>query len=245
LLYCLPLLFKVWQRSGSCCCHIVYHYCLWFDRGVVHVFVVILFTIAVEGLTEEWFILLLVYCLPLLFKIWKRSGSRYCCYIVYHYCLRFDRGMVHVVGGYIVYHYYLKFERWVVHVVVVISSTIMLKVWQRSGSCWCCYVVYHYCSRFDRGVVHVVVVILSTINIWGLTEEWFMLLLYLPLMFSVWQRSGSCYCCYIFYHYCLRMTEERIMLLLLLLYCLPLLFKVWQRSGSCGFSWRYCLPLLL
>ena len=34
--------------SGSCCgCYIVYHYCLRFDRGVVHVVVVILFTITV------------------------------------------------------------------------------------------------------------------------------------------------------------------------------------------------------
>ena len=59
LLYCLPLLFKVLQRGGlCCCCHIVYHYCLRFDRGVVHV-VVILSTITVKALTEEWFMLLL------------------------------------------------------------------------------------------------------------------------------------------------------------------------------------------
>jgi hypothetical protein len=70
LLYCLPLLFKVSQRSGSRCgCYNVYHYCLWFDRGVVHVVVVILSTIIVYGLTEEWFMLLLLYCLPLLFKV--------------------------------------------------------------------------------------------------------------------------------------------------------------------------------
>jgi hypothetical protein len=54
LLYCLPLLFKVSQRSGSLWgCYIVYHYCLWFDRGVVHVVVVILSTFTVYGLTEE------------------------------------------------------------------------------------------------------------------------------------------------------------------------------------------------
>jgi hypothetical protein len=40
-----------------------------FDRGVVHVVVVILSTITVSGLTEEWFMLLLLYCLPLLFKV--------------------------------------------------------------------------------------------------------------------------------------------------------------------------------
>jgi hypothetical protein len=70
---------------------------------------------------------------------------------------------------YNVYHYYLRFDRGVVHVVVV-------------G-----YIVYHYCLRFYRGVVHVVVVILSTITVYGLTEEWFMLLfLYcLPLLFKV------------------------------------------------------------
>ena len=50
LLYCLPLLFKVY-------------------RGVVHVVVVILYIINVYGLTEEWLMLLLLYCLPLLFKV--------------------------------------------------------------------------------------------------------------------------------------------------------------------------------
>ena len=39
--------------------YIVDHYCLRFDRGVVHIVVaVILFTITVSCLTEEWFILL-------------------------------------------------------------------------------------------------------------------------------------------------------------------------------------------
>jgi hypothetical protein len=57
--------------------YIIYHYCLRFDRGVVHVVVVIFGTITVSGLTEEWFmLLLLLYYLPLLFK--------------------FDRGVVHV-----------------------------------------------------------------------------------------------------------------------------------------------------
>ena len=46
LLYCIPLLFKVLQRSGSCCSYIVYQYRLRFDRGVFHV-VVILSTITV------------------------------------------------------------------------------------------------------------------------------------------------------------------------------------------------------
>ena len=71
LLYCLPLLFKVLQRGGSCCCgcHNVYHYCVWLERGVVHVVAGILSTITVLDLTEEWFILLLLYCLPLLFNV--------------------------------------------------------------------------------------------------------------------------------------------------------------------------------
>jgi uncharacterized protein (UPF0179 family) len=42
LLYCLPILFKVCQKSGSCCCgfYIFYSYCLRFDRGVVRVVLV-------------------------------------------------------------------------------------------------------------------------------------------------------------------------------------------------------------
>jgi hypothetical protein len=48
LLYCPPLFFQVSQRSGSRYgCYIVYFYCLWFDRRVVHVVVVILHTITV------------------------------------------------------------------------------------------------------------------------------------------------------------------------------------------------------
>ena len=51
--------------------YIVDHYCLMFDRGVVHIVVaVILLTITVSCLTEECFILLwLLYCCPLLYKI--------------------------------------------------------------------------------------------------------------------------------------------------------------------------------
>jgi hypothetical protein len=40
LLCCLPLLFNVGQMSGSCC-YVVFHYCLKFSRGVVHVVVVV------------------------------------------------------------------------------------------------------------------------------------------------------------------------------------------------------------
>ena len=166
LLYFLPLLFKVWQRSGACCCYIVYHYCLrfdwsgscccWyivyhyclrFDRGVIHVvvgYIVYHFCLMYDrgvidivvgynvyhdcfGLTEEWFMWLLLYCLPLLFKVWKRSVSCCCCCL---YCL-----------------------------------PLLFKVWQRSGSCCCCYIVYHYCLRFHREVVHSLFFILSTITV--------------------------------------------------------------------------------
>jgi hypothetical protein len=126
LLYCLPL-------------------CLRVGREVVHVVVAILSTITVYCLTEGRFMLLL-HCLSLLFKVLQRSGSC-CCYFVYHYCLRFDIGVVHVVlVGYSIYHFCLRFVRGVVHVVLV-------------G-----YIVYHYCFRFDKGVVHFFLVILSTIT---------------------------------------------------------------------------------
>jgi len=40
-----------------------------FDRGVVHVVVVILSIITFYGLTEEWLMLWLLYCLPMLFEV--------------------------------------------------------------------------------------------------------------------------------------------------------------------------------
>ena len=162
LLYCLPLLFKVLQRSRSCCCcYIVYHYSFRFDRGLVHVVVIlstitvlglseewfmfffILYIITLSGLTEEWFMFWLLYCLPLLSKVWQKGSSCCGCYIVSHYCLR--------------------------------------------CSCFGWYIVYHYCLRFDKGVVHVGVFLLYIITVLGLTEECFMLLLYcIPLLFKVW-----------------------------------------------------------
>ena len=69
--------------------------------------------------------LLLLYCLPLICKVLQRSGSCFGCYVVYYYCLMFDRGVVHVVlVAYIVYHYCLRFDRGVVHIVVLLLSTI-------------------------------------------------------------------------------------------------------------------------
>ena len=37
--------------------YIVYHYGFMFDRGVVHVVVVVLSTITALGLIEEWFVM--------------------------------------------------------------------------------------------------------------------------------------------------------------------------------------------
>ena len=43
------------------------------------------------------------------------------CYIVDHYCLMLDRGVVHIVlVGYIVDHYCFMFDRGVVHIVVAV-----------------------------------------------------------------------------------------------------------------------------
>ena len=67
--------------GGSCCgSYIVYHYCLRFDRGVVHVVFVILYTITVSDLTEEWWCWL--YCLPILLRFDRGVGP-----IVTVYCL--------------------------------------------------------------------------------------------------------------------------------------------------------------
>ena len=131
---------------------------------------------------EEWFMFWLLFYLTLLAKVWQRSGS--CCYIVYNYCVRFDR-------------------EWLM-MRLLYCLQLLLKVWHRSGSCCGCYIIYHYSLKFHRVEVNVVA-ILSTITVYGLTEEWFMLLLYfLPLLLKVWQRSGSFCGCYIAYHYCLR-----------------------------------------
>ena len=56
------------MRGSYCGCYIVYQYGLRFDRGVVHVVVVILSTITVLDLIEEWFMVLL-YCIPLMFMV--------------------------------------------------------------------------------------------------------------------------------------------------------------------------------
>ena len=116
-------------------------------------------------LTKEWFMLLLLYCLPLLFNIWQRSGLCCCCYIAYHYCSRFYRGVVRVVVAILstITVQYLT-EEWF-EVFLLYCLTLLFKIWQRSGSCCGCYIAYHYCVRLDRGVVNVVSVILSTITV--------------------------------------------------------------------------------
>ena len=70
-------------------------------RWEVHVVVVVIMsTFTVRGLIEDSFTFLLLYCLLLLFKDLEMGGSCCCgCYIVYYYCIRFDRGMVHVLVG--------------------------------------------------------------------------------------------------------------------------------------------------
>jgi hypothetical protein len=53
----------------------------------------------------------------------EQSSSSYCCgcYIVPNYCLRFDRGAVHIaVAGYIVDHWCSMFDRGVVHIVMAV-----------------------------------------------------------------------------------------------------------------------------
>jgi hypothetical protein len=159
LLYSLPSLFTVLQRSGSCCCwYIVYHYCLRFDWGVADV-VVILYTITVYGLTEDWFMLLLLYYIPFLFKVWQRNGSSFGCHIVYHYCLRFYRGVVHVVVVILSNITFLGLtEEWFMFCLLY-CLPLLFKVWERRGSCCCCYIIYHYCLRFHRGMVHVLFII--------------------------------------------------------------------------------------
>jgi hypothetical protein len=47
-------------------------------------------------------------------------------YIVYNFCLMYDRGVIDVVVGYNVYHKCFWLDRGVVHVVVAILSTITL-----------------------------------------------------------------------------------------------------------------------
>jgi hypothetical protein len=77
-------------------------------------------TITVLCLTEEWFILL-----------WLD--------ILCHYCLKLDRGVVHiVVAGYFASHYCSMFDRGVVHIIV-------------AG-----YNIDHYYFLLYRGVVHIV-----------------------------------------------------------------------------------------
>ena len=91
--------------------YIVDQNCLMFHRGVVHIVVaVILLTITISGFTEGGVVHIVV-----------------AMYIVYHYCLMFDRGVVFiVVAGDIVSNYCLMFDRGVVNVVAVILLPITI-----------------------------------------------------------------------------------------------------------------------
>jgi hypothetical protein len=66
-------------------------------------------------------------------------------------------------------------QEWFMLLLLLNCLPLFSNVLQRNGSC-CCYIIYHYSLMFYRGAVHVVVAILSTITVYGLTEEWFMLL---------------------------------------------------------------------
>jgi hypothetical protein len=141
LLYFLPFLFNVWQRSDwCCCCYIVYLYCLWFDRGVVHVVVVILSTFTVYGLTEDNMNHSSVKSYTVILDIITNNNMNHSSVI--HSTVMVDN---------------ITTTTWTTPL-----SYIQLKAWQRSGSCCCCYNVYLYYLMHDRRVVHVVVVILST-----------------------------------------------------------------------------------
>ena len=105
---------------------------------MVHVVVVILSTGTVYGLTEEWFMLLLLYFLPLLFKD--------------------NRGEDHVVVVVVILSTITVLdltEEWFMLLLYCLS--LLFNVYQKVCSCCGCYVVYHYCFKFYRGVVHVVV----------------------------------------------------------------------------------------
>ena len=76
-------------------------------------------------MTEEWFIFLwLVILLTITISGFTEGIVVHIVvarYIVYHYCLIFDRGVVHVVlAGHIVDHYCLRFDRGVDHIVVLV-----------------------------------------------------------------------------------------------------------------------------
>jgi ABC-type dipeptide/oligopeptide/nickel transport system permease component len=100
-LYYRPLLFNVYQRSGSLSVvgYIVGIYCLRFIKEVVPVWwLVVLSAIIVYGLSKKWFpVGGWLYCRHLLFNIYQRSGSRLVvgC-IIGHYCLRFIKEVVPV-----------------------------------------------------------------------------------------------------------------------------------------------------
>jgi hypothetical protein len=131
------------------------------EEGFTLLWLDILLTITVVGLTKDWFICCGGFIVDHCCLSYDRGEVHIVVagYIVYRYCLSYDRGVVHiVVAGYIVDHCCLSYDRGVVHIVV-------------AG-----YIVDNYCFMFDR-VVHIVVsVLLLNIIISGLTEECFIVL---------------------------------------------------------------------
>ena len=59
--------------------------------------VVIMSTITAYGLTEEWFMLFWLAVLSNIAVLGLTVSGSCCGYSFYHYCSRFDRGVVHVV----------------------------------------------------------------------------------------------------------------------------------------------------
>ena len=200
-LYYWPLLFEVWQSSMSCCWggYITDHYCLRFDRVVHVVEMVILLTITVWGLTEEYFMLLRwLYYWSLLFEVWQSGSCSWDGYITDHHCWRFDRSVFHVVEVDILLTItiWALTGEWFMLLKWLYYLPLLFEVWQRTVLfCWGGYITDNYYMRFDRGAVHAVeATILLTITVWGLTGERFMLLRWLyywPLLFEVWERNGS------------------------------------------------------
>lgn len=119
-------------------------------------------------LPKEWFVLL------------PFDGSYKCCsfcwscYIVYHCCPRFDKGVVHIVDViYNDHHYYLQFAKEVFRVVVVgynIHHCFSLFGWKiECFALWWVMLLFVFFQRND------------SFSVWFLPKERFMLLRFVIL----------------------------------------------------------------
>ena len=222
-LHSLPFLFYVCQRSALCSCgYILHHYCFMFVRGVLYVLVVTFSTITVLCWSEECFMFLWLHSRPLLFYVGQRSGLCYCGYILYHFCFMFVRGVLYVLVVTFSTITVLCLSEECFMFLWLHSLPLLFYVGQRSASCSCGYILDHYCFMFVRGVLHVIVVTFSTITVLCLSEECFMFLWLHspPLLFYVCQRSDSCYCGYILYHYCFMYVSEVVHVVISYMYIL-------------------------